>query len=183
MRLKTNLPFFFLYALLFTASTALAQVYEFQFLTSAPGFGGELFFNAPSGSGPASEVLYADSFITTPDGTFTGSESFPGGPIVYPPPTIVWSPGGITALNLNLYESIDSQLYNWTATPTSIADAPVAGIPLDPTASGTWIYVGAVPEPGVMLLTALGVAALLVRLIRHHSPIRATATNRGISSA
>lgn len=183
MRLKTNATLFFLCALLVTASTTLAQVYEFQFITSAPGFGGELFFNAPSGSGPAGEVLYADSFITTPDGTFTGSESFPGGPLRNPPPAIVWSPGGITTLNLNLYESLNSQLYNWTATPNSIADSPVAGIPLDPTASGTWVYVGAVPEPGVMLLTTLGVAAMLVRPIRHHSPIRSTGINRGIISA
>ncbi|MGA9777292.1 MAG: hypothetical protein WBS33_03375 [Verrucomicrobiia bacterium] len=177
MRLKTNATFFFLCALFVTASTARAQVYEFQFITSASGFGGDLFFNAPSGSGPAGEVLYGDSFITTPDGTFTGSESIPGGPIVNPPPAIVWSPGGITALNLNLYESLNSQMYNWTATPTSIADSPVAGIPLDPSASGTWEYVGAVPEPGAMLLTALGVAATLIWPIRHNSLIRRTRIN------
>jgi hypothetical protein len=170
MKLKTSVIFFFLCAWFVTVSTARAQVYEFQFLTSAPGFGGELFFNAPFGSGPAGDVLYGDSFITTPDGTFMGSESVPGGPITYPPPAIVWSPGGITTLNLNLYETLNSQMYNWTVTPTSIADSPVIAIPLDPSASGTWVYVGAIPEPGAMLLAALGVAATFVRPIRHKSP-------------
>ena len=181
MRLKNNATFYFLCALFVTASTALAQMYEFQFLTSAPGFGGELFFNVPSGNGTAGEILEGDSFITTPDGTFTVSESVAGGPIIYPPPPTDWSPSGITALLLSLYESLNSQMYNWTATPTSIADSPVTAIPFDPSASGTWIYVGAVPEPGTMLLTALGVA-MLAWPIRHNSPIRRTALNRGVIS-
>jgi hypothetical protein len=168
MKLRASSTFVFLYALFVAASTARAQVYEFQFLTSAPGFGGELFFNAPSGSGPAGQVLYGNSFITTPDGTFTGSKSIVGGPIPISPPATVWSPSGITALDLSLYESLNSQMYNWTATPTSIGDSPVAAIPLDPSASGTWVYVGAIPEPSAMLLTALGVAAMLVWPIRHN---------------
>jgi len=182
MRLKISPTFFFLCALFVTASTTLAQVYDFQFVTTAPGFGGELFFNVPSGNGTAGEILEGDSFITTPDETFTVSESVAGGPIVYPPPPIVWSPSGITALNLSLYESLDSQLYNWTATPTSVADSPVGGIPLDPSASGTWVYLGAVPEPSAMLLTAPAVAAMLVWPIRHDSPVRKTAINRRVIS-
>lgn len=182
MKLKTSPTFFFLCALFVTASTARAQVYDFRFITTAPGFGGDLYFNAPSGNGPVGEVLYGDSFITTPDGTFTVSQSFAGGPIVYPPPTIVWSPSGITTLSLSLYELLNSQTYNWTATPTSIADTPVAVIPIDPGASGTWDYVGAVPEPGAMLLTALGVAVMLVWPIRHNPPIRRTAFNKQVIS-
>jgi hypothetical protein len=162
MKHKTNLAFFFLCALSVKASSARAQEYGFQFVTSAPGFGGELFFNVPSGNGAAGGILEGDSFVTTPDGTFTVYKSIVGGPLGFPPPPIAWSPSGITALNLNLYESLNSQLYNWTATPASIADSPATAIPLDPSASGTWVYVGAVPEPGATLLTALGVAAMLV---------------------
>ena len=137
-------------------------------MTTAPGFSGELFFNAPTGNGTGIEGLEGDSFVTTPDGTFTVSKSVVGGPLGFPQPPIAWSPSGITALNFDLYESLNSQLYNWGATPTSIADSPVAAIPLDPSASGTWVYVGAVPEPGAMLLTVLGAAAMLVRPIRHN---------------
>src|SRR5579862_5535526 len=140
MRHKINIAFLFLCVLFVTASIARAQVYDFQFVTTAPGFNGELFFNVPSGNGTAGEILEGDSFITTPDGTFTVSESVVGGPIFYPPPPIDWSPGGITALNLSLYESLNSQLYNWIVTPTFIADSPVSAIPLDPSASGTWVY-------------------------------------------
>jgi len=182
MKSKINSPFLFLCALLVTGLTAQAQMYEFQFVTTASGFSGELFFNVPSGNGSAGEILEGDSFITTPDGTFTASKSAPGGPIFNPPPPIDWSPGGITALDLSLYESLNSQMYNWTATPTSIADSPVSGIPLDPSASGTWVYVGAVPEPGAMLLTALGAAATLVWSIRPDSPIRKTCIHRGVIS-
>jgi len=41
----------------------------------------------------------------------------------------------------------------------------VGAIPLalNPSVSGTWVYVGAVPEPGVWLLTTLGVGAMLAR--------------------
>jgi hypothetical protein len=166
MKLKTRATFFFLCALFVTAFTAQAQISEFQFVTPSPGFGGELFFNVPSGSTSAGDFLEGNSFITTPDGTFTVSGSTVGGPIFGSSPPSVWSPGGITALNLSLYESIGPQLYNWSATPTSIADSPAGAIP-DPTASGTWDYIGPVPEPGAMLLTALGVAALLVWPIRH----------------
>lgn len=182
MKLKTNSTCFFLCALFVTAATARAQVYDFEFVTTAPGFSGDLYFNAPSGNGPVGEVLYGDSFITTPDGTFTVSKSVAGGPIIYPPPKIVWSPDGITALNLSLYESSNSQIYNWTATPTTIGDTPVGAIPLDPSATGTWAYVGAVPEPSTVLLTALGVAAMLVRLIRRNSPIPRKAINRRVTS-
>jgi hypothetical protein len=177
MRPKTNPAVFFLCALFVMASTARAQVYEFQFLTSAPGFGGELFFNAPAGSAPAGEALYGDSFITTPDGTFIGSESFAGGPIPIFPPPIVWSPAGITTINLSLYESLNSRMYNWTVTATSIADSPVSAIPLDPGASGTWVYIGAVPEPGAILLIALGAAMLLFgpsATIQHFEKQRST---------
>jgi hypothetical protein len=171
MKLKTRATFFFLCALFVTAFTAQAQISEFQFVTPSPGFGGELFFNVPSGSTSAGDFLEGNSFITTPDGTFTVSGSTVGGPIFGSTPPSVWSPGGITALNLSLYESIDTKLYYWTATPTSIADLPVGAIPEipDPTASGTWDYISPVPEPGAMLLTALGVAALLVWPIRHNT--------------
>lgn len=84
MRLKINPAFFILCALFVTASNTRAQVYDFQFLTAAPGFGGELFFNVPSGNGTAGEILEGNSFITTPDGTFTVSESIIGGPIGFP---------------------------------------------------------------------------------------------------
>ena len=137
-------------------------MYDFQFVTSTSGFGGELFFNTPAGNGSAGEVLEGDSFITTPDGVFTVSESVPGGPIGFPPPPIAWSPSGITALNLSLYEALNTQMYNWSATPTSIGDSPVTAIPLDPSASGTWVYVGAVPEPGATQVMVLGVTAMLV---------------------
>ena len=180
MKLRTSPTFVFLYALFVAASTARAQEYGFRFYTSAPGFGGELFFNAPSGNGPADQVLYGNSFITTPDGTFTESLSFAGGPFPINPPPTVWSPSGITTLNLSLYESLNSQLYSWTATLTSISDSPVSAIPLvisdspmaaipsDPSASGTWVYIGTVPEPSSMLLTALGVTAMLIWPIRHN---------------
>jgi len=173
-RFKANATFRFLCVLFVTASTARAQVYEFQFITSAPDFGGELFFNAPSGSGPAGEVLYSDSFITTPDGTFTGSDSIVGGPLQNPPPSIVWSPAGITAMDVSLYESINSQLYHWSATPTTIGDSPSGGLPLDPSASGAWVYIGAVPEPGALPLTALGIVAIIILSIRYNSAIRRT---------
>jgi len=172
MKLKIKGTIFFV--LLVTASTARAQLYEFQFVTSASGFGGELFFNTPSGNGTDGEVLDASSFIITPDGTFTVSKSIVGGPIFNPPPPIAWGPGGITALNLNLYEGFNSQLYNWTATPTSIGDSPAAAIPLDPSASGTWDFVGVVPEPRTMPLTALGIGAMLLWPLRRNSPFRRT---------
>ncbi len=162
MKLKTHAIFFFICALFASASTSQAQTYEFQFETRAPGFGGELFFNVPSGSLAAGDFLQGNSFITTPDGTFTVSKSFIGGPIFDPPLPAIWSPSGITALNLNLYEFVNSQTYNWTATPVSIADSPVGAIPLDPSASGTWVYLGPVPEPGVMPLAVLGAAAMLL---------------------
>ena len=45
----------------------------------------------------------------------------------------------------------------------------MGGIPLDtaldPSASGTWVYVGVVPEPGATTLAALGVAVLFARRI------------------
>ena len=179
MRLKTNPIFLFLFALFVTASTARAQLYEFQFVTSSPGFGGELFFNAPSGSAPLYSVLDGSSFITTPDGTFTVSASVQGGPFIINPPPTVWGPDGITALNLNLYESLGPQLYNWTATPTGIGDAPAAAIPLGPnfpgrSAAGTWVYV--VPEPDAMPLVVLSLAvAMLVRSMRRNSSSRRTA--------
>ena len=171
MKHGINPVFCVLCALSITGSVARAQIYEFQFVTDAPGFAGALFFDAPSGSGPFYQVLADNSFITTPDGTFTVAQSVLGGPLGFPLPPTVWSPGGITALNLGLYEVLNSQnnyqLYYWTATPTSIGDSPAAAIPLiaalDPGASGTWVYVGGIPEPGAVLLMALGVAALLVR--------------------
>lgn len=164
VKLKTGFAFFFI--LFVTASAMGAEVYGFEFITPTPGFSGELFFSTSSGNGSTGS-LESNSFITTPDGTFIGSESFAGGPIFNPPPPIDWSPAGITALNLNLYEYFGSQPYNWTATPTSIGDSPVAAIPDDPSASGTWVYVGAIPEPGAPLLMALGMAAMFVRPFRH----------------
>jgi hypothetical protein len=171
MKLRTHLlnsAFFFLCALFIAAPTMGAQVYEFEFITPAPGFGGELFFNAPLGQGSVEEILGGNSFITTPDGTFTVSDSVRGGPIILypPPPPVVWGPDGITYLNLALYESHGTQLYFWTATPTSISDSPAGAIPLDvnvdPSASGTWVYVGAVPEPSASLLMVLGFAVIFV---------------------
>ncbi len=169
MKLKSHATFFFICALFASASTSPAQTYEFQFETRAPGFGGELFFNVPSGSVAAGDFLEGNSFITTPDGTFTLSESFIGGPLFDPPLPTVWSPSGITALSLNEYEIVDSQLYNWTASPTTIADSPAGAIPLvDPSAIGTWVYIGAVPEPGVIPLAVLGAAAMLLWRIRRN---------------
>jgi hypothetical protein len=164
MKLKMNPAFSFICALFVTAS-AMGQLYEFEFTTTTPGFSGELFFNTPSGIGTA-DVLAGNSFITTPDGTFTVSKSFAGGPVILnPPPSIVWGPGGFVELDVNLYEYVNSQLYNWVAAPTSIGDTPAAAIPaalsaLDPSASGTWVYVGAVPEPSTPLLMAIGLPAM-----------------------
>jgi hypothetical protein len=174
MKLKIHTIFFLICASLVPASITQAQIYEFQFQTTASGFGGEFFFNAPSGTESEGNFLQGNSFITTPDGTFTVSKSVPGGPIfIFPlPPPTVWSPSGITALNVNLYESVNSQLYNWSATANAIADSPVGALPLDPSASGTWVYIGAVPEPGVMLQTTLGAAGLLLWRVRHNSRIR-----------
>jgi hypothetical protein len=172
MKLQVRAKFFFLCALFATVFSARAQIAEFQFVTSSPGFAGELFFNVPSGSLSAGDFLEGNSFITTPDGTFTVAGSIVGGPIFNPPPPDVWSPAGITELNVNLYEPIGTRIYDWSATPDSIADSPTGAVPLDPSASGTWEFVGAVPEPGAMLLTVLGAALLFLWPIRHHPSIR-----------
>ena len=177
MQFKANLTLGFLCAMFIATPVARAQVYEFEFITSAPGFAGELFFNASSGSGPFYQVLAGNSFITTPDGTFTVAQSVQGGPLGFPIPPTVWSPGGITALNLGLYEVLNSQIYYWTATPNSIGDSPVGaiplGVPLNPpsdatlvaslgaSANGTWVYISTVPEPGTTSLMALTLAVIL----------------------
>jgi hypothetical protein len=164
MKSKTFVRPLFLCAWFVAIVTAQAQIAEFQFVTSSPGFGGELFFKAPSGNTAAGDFLEGNSFITTPDGTFTVSKSMIGGPIFENPPPDIWSPSGITELNLNLYEVINSQIYDWDATPTSISDTPVNAIPADPSASGTWEYLGPpVPEPGPTLLAALGATVLFLR--------------------
>jgi len=77
-------------------------------------------------------------------------------------------------MDISLYESINSQLYHWIATPTTISDSPSGGLPLDPSASGTWVYLGAVPEPGALPLTAVGIVATITWFIRYNSAIRRT---------
>ena len=156
-------------ALCLLAASASAQTeYAFQFSTSTPGFGGELFLPAPSGTGGTAN-LYGNSYIFTPDGTFTLGDSFGSGPFgIYPNNPLVWNIGapGISTMNVNLVEIIGGTNYGWTATPTTISD--VAGVILpalapDPSATGTWVYIGAVPEPSTIALTAFASAALLRR--------------------
>jgi len=61
MRFKVNATFLLLCVLFVKASVARAQVYEFQFITSAPEFGGEFYFSMLL---PEAGLLAKSSIVT-----------------------------------------------------------------------------------------------------------------------
>ncbi len=59
-------------------STARATSFEYDWLTNMAGFSGKIFLDASSGSnGTLADVDLANSYITTPDGTFSFTTANP----------------------------------------------------------------------------------------------------------
>jgi len=155
-------------------------IYGFTFQSAVPGYGGEFFFDSPANSeGNLSDVGY-DSYITTPDGTFTlgGSYTYQGGNNLSDNGvTIGWGPDGITSMDVTDTQAFylgetgsvfEWDQFNWFATSNQVGDdggtyeyftLGDAGIPAggDPSASGSWVP-ASIPDPA-STITLLGLAA------------------------
>ncbi len=153
-------------------------IYQFTSDTSGDGFGAELYFLEPqNASGSVSDIDLNNSYIDTPNGNFSlaGGIEVPFlidvGPISQNG-TLSWNSSGITSMDLSgettaLFFGVypDGGL-DWEITPTNISETPFSDEPsiieADPSANGSWTYVGStVPDGFNTGLIFAGVASIL----------------------
>jgi hypothetical protein len=167
-------------------------IYGFTFQSATPDYGGEFFFDSPANSeGNLSDVGY-DSYITTPDGTFTLGDSYTyqgGNNLSDNGVTISWGADGITSMDITDTQAFyigetgsvfEWDQFNWFATANEVGDdggtyeyftlgtgsVPTGG---DPSASGYWTPAFSTPE-ATDTMTLLGLAA--TSLVGFHTLLR-----------
>jgi hypothetical protein len=108
-----------------TMSFARAISFEYDWVTATSGFSGKIFLDASSNSnGSVSDVDLANSFITTPDGTFSFTTYDP----FNSSSPLIWNSTQITSMDIEGAQSPAAPGFPsnstafWGTTATSVSD-------------------------------------------------------------